>query len=86
MQESVCLQQTYIYYHTSNTSVGLRIESTKIQFQRKKMQDNTKLLLVSRNFSRGRGVVPSLAERGEQSCQRGYYQFGMQRLEVWSGV
>jgi hypothetical protein len=41
---------------------------------------------VPRNFSRGRGVVPSLAERGEQSCQRGYYQFGMQHLEVLSGV
>jgi hypothetical protein len=35
------------------------------------------LLLVPRNFSRGRGVVPSLVERGEQSCQHGYYQFGM---------
>jgi hypothetical protein len=30
------------------------------------------ILLVPRNFSRGRGVVPSLAKRGEQSCQRGY--------------
>jgi hypothetical protein len=38
------------------------------------------LLLVPRNFSRGRGVIPSLAERGAQSCQRGYFQFGMQRL------
>jgi hypothetical protein len=44
------------------------------------------LLLVPRNFSRGRGVVPSLAERGEQSCQRGYYQFEMLRLGVRSGV
>jgi hypothetical protein len=44
------------------------------------------LLLVPRNFSRGRGVIPSLAERGEQSCQRGYYQFGMLRLGVWSGI
>jgi hypothetical protein len=35
------------------------------------------VLLVSCNFSHGRGVIPSLAERGEQSCQRGYYQFGM---------
>jgi hypothetical protein len=35
------------------------------------------ILLVPGNFSRGRGVIPSLAERGEQSCQRGYYQFGM---------
>jgi hypothetical protein len=35
------------------------------------------LLLVPRNFSRGRGVIPSLAERGEQSCQHGYYQFEM---------
>jgi hypothetical protein len=39
---------------------------------------------VPRNFSRGRGVIPSLAERGEQSCQRGYYQFGMLRLGVRS--
>jgi hypothetical protein len=45
-----------------------------------------KVLLVPRNFSRGRGVIPSLAERGEQSCQRGYYQFGMLRLGVQSGV
>jgi hypothetical protein len=44
------------------------------------------LLLVPRNFSRGRGVITSLAERGEQSCQRGYYQFGMLRLGVRSGV
>jgi hypothetical protein len=44
------------------------------------------LLLVPCNFSRGRGVIPSLAERGEQSCQRGYYQFGMLRLGVRSGV
>jgi hypothetical protein len=35
------------------------------------------VLLVPRNFSRGRGVIPSLAERGAQSCQREYYQFGM---------
>jgi hypothetical protein len=32
---------------------------------------------VPRNFSHGRGVVPSLAGLGEQSCQRSYYQFGM---------
>jgi hypothetical protein len=38
------------------------------------------VLLVPRNFSRGRGVIPSLAERGEQSCQRGYCQFGMYSL------
>jgi hypothetical protein len=42
------------------------------------------VLLVPRNFSRGRGVIPSLTERGEQSCQHGYYQFGIQHLEVWS--
>jgi hypothetical protein len=36
-----------------------------------------KLQLVPRNFSRGRGVIPSLAGLGEQSCQRSYYQFGM---------
>jgi hypothetical protein len=42
------------------------------------------VLLVPRNFSRGRGVIPSLAEQGEQSCQRGYYQFGMLRLRVRS--
>jgi hypothetical protein len=35
------------------------------------------VLLVPRNFRRRRGVVPSLAERGEQSCQRGYLQFGI---------
>jgi hypothetical protein len=35
------------------------------------------LQLVPRNFSRGRGVIPSLAGLGEQSCQRSYYQFGM---------
>jgi hypothetical protein len=35
------------------------------------------LQLVPRNFSRGGGVIPSLAERGEQTCQRGYFQFGM---------
>jgi hypothetical protein len=35
------------------------------------------VLLVPRNFSRGRKVIPSLAEREEQSCQRGYFQFGM---------
>jgi hypothetical protein len=44
------------------------------------------VLLVPHNFSRGRGVIPSLAERGEQSCQCGYYQFGMLRLGVRSGV
>jgi hypothetical protein len=33
--------------------------------------------LVPHNFSLGRGVLPSLAERAEQSCQRGYFQFGM---------
>jgi hypothetical protein len=36
-----------------------------------------RILLVPRNFSRGRGVIPSLAERGAQSCQRGYCHFGM---------
>jgi hypothetical protein len=35
------------------------------------------LQLVPGNFSSGRGVVPSLAGLGEQSCQRGYFQFGM---------
>jgi hypothetical protein len=49
------------------------------------------LLSVPRNFSRGRRVIPSLAERGgggnlSSLRQRGYYQFGMQRLGVWSGV
>jgi hypothetical protein len=43
----------------------------------KKSSGSEDLLLVPRNFSRGRGVVPSLAERGEQSFQRGYFQFGM---------
>jgi hypothetical protein len=42
-----------------------------------KIVKKLQLLLVPRNFSRGRAVIPSLAERGEQSCQRGYYQFGM---------
>jgi hypothetical protein len=45
-----------------------------------------RVLSVPRNFSRGRGVIPSLAEREEQSCQHGYYQFGMLRLGVRSGV
>jgi hypothetical protein len=35
------------------------------------------VLLVPRNFSSGRGAIPPLAEWEEQSCQRGYYQFGM---------
>jgi hypothetical protein len=48
--------------------------------------DEQYVLLMPRNFSRGRGVIPSLAEQGEQSCQRGYYQFGMLRLGVRSGV
>jgi hypothetical protein len=36
----------------------------------------SRLQLVPRIFSRGRGVIPSLAGLGEQSCQRSY-QFGM---------
>jgi hypothetical protein len=47
-----------------------------------------KILLVPGYFRRGRGVIPSLVERGEQSCQPcqcGCCQFGMQRLKVWSG-
>jgi hypothetical protein len=40
-------------------------------------QRAAEVLLVPRNFSRGRGVIPSLAKRGEQSCQHGYFQFGM---------
>jgi hypothetical protein len=36
-----------------------------------------RLQLVPRIFSRGRGVIPSLAGLGEQSCQLSYYQFGM---------
>jgi hypothetical protein len=35
------------------------------------------LQLVPGNFGSGRGVIPSLAGLEEQSCQRGYYQFGM---------
>jgi hypothetical protein len=35
-----------------------------------------KVQLVPRIFSRGRGVLPSLAGLGEQSGQRSYYQFG----------
>jgi hypothetical protein len=50
------------------------------------VMNQLKVMLVPRNFSRGRGVIPSLAEREEQSCQRGYYQFGMLRFGVRSGV
>jgi hypothetical protein len=39
--------------------------------------DKEYVQLVPGNFSSGRGVIPSLAGLGEQSCQRGYYQFGM---------
>jgi hypothetical protein len=42
-----------------------------------KTMKTIRLLLVPRNSSRGRGVIPSLAGLGEQSCRRGYYQFGM---------
>jgi hypothetical protein len=60
--------------HANPFQVMLPFHAGSLLFHQQRIEDLPPgyLLLVPRNFSHGRGVLPSLAEQEEQSCQHEY--------------